>query len=62
MRFMLNEKNRQNNDLQADIGASRDGINRKDAEITNTQRDLAHKSDNGFQLRKDLDNLSHEIN
>lgn len=31
-------------------------------EITATQRDLAHKSDHSYQLRKDIDNLSYEAN
>lgn len=30
-------------------------------EITNTQRDLAHKSDHGYSLRKDADNLAYEV-
>lgn len=30
-------------------------------EITNTQRDLAHKSDQGYSLRKDIDNLQYEV-
>ena len=61
LRFMLNEKARLNNDYQADIAANRDQINRKDGDITSTQRDLAHKSDQGYSLRKDIDNLSYEV-
>jgi hypothetical protein len=30
-------------------------------EINNTQRELAHKSDNGYQIRKDIDNISYEV-
>ena len=37
-------------------------INRKDVEINSTSRELAHKSDHGYQIRKDIDNLSFEIN
>lgn len=36
LRFMLNEKNRSNNDLQQEISSNRDQINRKDMEINNT--------------------------
>ena len=32
-RFLLNEKNRQNNDLQAEIAGTREQINRREAEI-----------------------------
>lgn len=60
LRFLLNEKNRSNNDIQQDIAANREHINRKDMEITATQRELAHKSDHSYQLRKDTDNLSYE--
>eukprot|EP00347_Sterkiella_histriomuscorum_P002862 403366509 len=61
LRFMLNEKSRLNNDYQAEISGNRDQINRKEADITSTSRDLAHKSDSGYQIRKDLDNLSYEV-
>ncbi len=60
LRFLLNEKSRQNNDLQADIAAARDQINRKDMEINHIKGDLAAKGDTGFQLRKDIDNLQFE--
>ena len=61
LRFLLNEKNRSNSDIQQEIAANREHINRKESEITSTQRDLAHKSDHGYQLRKDIDNLSYEV-
>lgn len=62
LRFLLNEKNRGNNDLQQDIAATRDQIQRKDLEINETQRDVAQKGDQGFAVRKDIDNLSFELN
>lgn len=40
-RFLLNEKNRHNNDLQGEIAATREQINRREAEIFATQRDIA---------------------
>lgn len=61
LRFLLNEKSRVNNDYQQEIAANRDQINRKEGDITGVQRDLAHKSDQGYQIRKDLDNLSYEV-
>ena len=57
LRFLLNEKARQNNDIQQEVATNRDHINRKEMEITTTQRDLAHKSDTGYSIRKDIDNL-----
>ncbi len=61
LRFMLNEKSRENNDRSSEIASNREQINRKEADITGTQRDLAHKSDQGYQIRKDIDNLSYEV-
>ncbi len=61
LRFLLNEKSRVNNDYQSDIAGNRDQINRKELEITGTQRDIAQKSDNGYQIRKDIDNLNYEL-
>ncbi len=40
-RFLLNEKNRSNNDLSAEIAATREQISRREAEIFATQRDVA---------------------
>ena len=60
LRFLLNEKGRVNNDHQSEIAGNRDQINRKEIDITTTQRDLAHKSDQGYQIRKDIDNLAYE--
>ena len=62
LRFLLNEKSRVNSDYQAEISGNRDHINRKELEITSTQRDIAQKSDNGYQVRKDIDNLTYELN
>lgn len=61
LRFHLAEKNRQNSDIQQEIATNRDQINRKDVEINQTSRDLANKSDHGYQIRKDIDNLSYEV-
>lgn len=36
LRFLLNDKNRLNNDIQQEIATNRDNINRKEAEINNT--------------------------
>ena len=47
LRFLLNEKSRVNNDYSQEITGNREHINRKEVEITGTQRDLAHKSDQG---------------
>jgi len=60
-RFLLNEKNRSNNDLSAEIAATREQISRREAEIFATQRDVAQKSDNGHALRKEIDNSSYEL-
>jgi hypothetical protein len=35
-RFVLNEKNRHNNDIQGEIAATREQINRREAEIFST--------------------------
>ena len=61
MRFLLNEKNRQNNDLQAEIAGIRDQISRREAEIFSNQREVQQKSDQGFGLRKDLDSCNFEL-
>ena len=36
LRFLLNEKNRHNNDIQVDLASNRDHINRKEIDITTT--------------------------
>ena len=59
---MLNEKNRSNNDLQAEIASTREQISRREAEIFATQRDCAQKTDSGHALRKEIDNASYELN
>ena len=61
LRFMLNDKNRSNGDLQDQIAALRDQINRKDMEIAGAKSDAAQKSDQGFSLRKEIDNLEYEV-
>ena len=60
-RFLLNEKNRSNNDLQAEIASTREQISRREAEIFATQRDVAQKTDSGHALRKEIDNASYEL-
>lgn len=45
LRFMLNDKNRNNSDLSDQIGSLRDQINRKDMEIASAKTDAAQKSD-----------------
>ena len=60
-RFLLNEKNRSNNDLTADIANTREQISRRDAEIYASQRDVAQKTDAGQCLRKDTENASYEL-
>jgi chromosome segregation ATPase len=60
-RFLLNEKNRHNNDLQGEIAATREQINRREAEIFATQRDIAQKSDHSYALKKEIDNAHFEL-
>ena len=60
-RFLLNEKSRANNDLQAEIANTREQISRRDAEIFATQKDVAQKTDYGHGLRKDIDNATFEL-
>lgn len=45
LRFLLNEKNRGNNELQAEIGAVRDQICRREQECVALQREVAVKGD-----------------
>jgi chromosome segregation ATPase len=61
LRFMLNDKNRSNGDLQDQIAGLRDQINRKDMEIAGAKSDVAQKSDQSFSLRKEIDNLEYEV-
>ena len=60
-RFLLNEKNRSNNDLQAEIASTREQISRREAEIFATQRDVAQKTDSGHVLRKEIENATFEL-
>lgn len=60
-RFLLNEKNRHNNDLQGEIAATREQINRREQEIFATQRDIAQKSDSSYGLKKEIDNAHFEL-
>ena len=60
-RFLLNEKNRSNNDLQAEVASTREQISRREAEIFATQRDVNQKGDSGHALRKENDNASFEL-
>lgn len=61
LRFLLNEKSRVFADVQVELGATREQINRKEVDISGLQRDVSHKSDQGYQLRKDIDNLLFEV-
>lgn len=61
LRFLLNEKSRAVGDVQGDLGATRDQIARKEVDISGLQRDVAHKADTGYQLRKDIDTLLFEV-
>jgi len=61
LRFMLNDKNRNNGDLQDQIASLRDQVNRKDMEIAGAKSDSSQKSDQGFSLRKEIDNLEYEV-
>ena len=61
LRFLLNEKSRVVGDVQQDLGATRDQIARKEVDISGLQRDVAHKADQGYQIRKDIDNLLFEV-
>ena len=61
LRFLLNEKNRSNNEHQAEIGAVRDQIARREQECTGLAREAANKSDQAYSLRKDADNLQYEL-
>ena len=60
-RFLLNEKNRSNNDLSAEVASTREQISRREAEIFASQRDVAQKGDSGHALRKECDNASYEM-
>ena len=61
MRFLLNEKNRSNNELQAEIGAVRDQISRREQECVALGREVAVKGDQSYAMRKDCDNLAFEL-
>ena len=61
LRFLLNEKSRVVGDVTQDLGATRDQIARKEVDISGLQRDVAHKTDQGYQMRKDIDTLMFEV-
>lgn len=61
LRFLLNEKNRSNNEYQAEIGSIRDQISRREQECVALQREVGIKSDQAYGLRKDADNLQYEL-
>jgi len=48
LRFLLNDKSRQVGDVQADLGATRDQLARKEVDISGLQRDVALKGDQGY--------------
>ena len=56
LRFLLNEKNRSNNEYQAEIGSVRDQISRREQECVALQREVSVKSDQAYGGRKDADN------
>ena len=45
LRYLLNEKNRSNNEYQAEIGSVRDQISRREQECVALQREVGIKSD-----------------
>ena len=61
LRFLLNEKNRSNNEYQAEIGSVRDQISRREQECVALQREVSVKTDQAYALRKDADNLQYEL-
>lgn len=61
LRFLLNEKNRSNNEFQAEIGAVRDQISRREQECVALAREASGKGDQAYSLRKDADNLQYEL-
>lgn len=61
LRFLLNEKNRSNNEYQAEIAAVRDQISRREQECVALARDASSKGDQAYSLRKDADNLQFEL-
>lgn len=61
LRFLLNEKNRGNNEFQAEIAAVRDQISRREQECVALAREASSKGDQAYALRKDADNLQYEL-
>lgn len=61
LRFLLNEKNRSNNEYQAEIAAVRDQISRREQECVSLARESSGKGDQAYSLRKDADNLQYEL-
>lgn len=61
LRFLLNEKNRSNNEYQAEIAAIRDQISRREQECVSLARESSSKADQAYSLRKDADNLQYEL-
>ena len=61
LRFLLNEKNRSNNEFQAEIGSIRDQIARREQECVALQREVSSKQDQSYSLRKDAENLQYEL-
>lgn len=47
--------------MQVEIGALREQISRRDAEIFALQRDIQSKGDNSYALRKDIDAANFEL-
>ena len=61
LRFLLNDKNRSNNEYQAEIAAVRDQISRREQECVALAREASTKADQAYALRKDADNLQYEL-
>jgi len=61
LRYLLNEKNRSNNEYQAEIGSVRDQVSRREQECVAMQREVSVKTDQAYAMRKDADNLAYEL-
>ena len=55
LRYLISEKNKQNNDLMNELQSQQDLINRREMEIGGLKSECAQKSDTGSQLRREID-------
>ena len=60
-RHLLNDKSRQNNDMQVEIAALREQISRREAEIFGFAREAQSKADHSYAIRKDIDAANFEL-